>query len=438
VRATLTIFTLLLVLTPALAQDDSALVLGCRLEGTVDPGSAEYLVECAREAHARGAQALLVELDTPGGSLESTRQIVGAFLQSEVPILVWVGPDGARAGSAGVFITLASNLAGMAQGTNIGAAHPVVGPGGQDPEQAGGSEMARKVENDTVAFARAIAEQRGRNADWAESAVRESASVTAARAVELKIVELIAPSRTAFLEQASGRTVKVGERTVTLNTAGATIEELTPSLRQRVVHWLANPTLAYLLFLAGILGIFMELSNPGLIVPGLVGLISLVLALIAMSALPIQAGAIALLVVGVGLIIAEFFAGNGLLAATGVLLVGLAGVLLVDRFDPEWFVEPSFRVPLAFLIPSTAVLGGLAAYVVLRAAEGRKRPQLGGDVGMVGEAGLALTEIGPEGGQAFVHGEVWSARSDHPIAPQKPVRVRRIDGLILRVDEVTT
>ncbi len=430
---------LLVVMTfaSAAAVEAAPRVLMCPVEGSIDAGSADYLQACVREAENRRADALLVVLDTPGGALESTRQIVSAFLRSEVPVLVWVGPPGARAGSAGVFVTLASHVAGMAPATNIGAAAPVMGPTGADPEQAGGETMAEKVKNDTVAFARSLAELRGRNAEWAASAVAESASISANEALEKKVIEVIAPTPEAFLDQVSGRSVKLDEdRTVTLNTREATLEELRPTLRQNVLHWLANPSLAYLLFLVGILGIAMELSNPGLIVPGVVGVICFLLALVAMSALPIQTGAVALLVVGVGLIVAEFFVTSGLLAVAGIILLGLGGVLLVDRFDPDWFVEPSYRVPLRVLLPTTAVLGGMAAFVVWRAAQGRKRPQLGGDIGMLGEAGRALTAIDHEGGQVFVHGEIWSARADKPIAENAHVRVVQVDGLTVRVEEV--
>ena len=205
-----------------------------------------------------------------------------------------------------------------------------------------------------------------------------------------------------------------------------------------MLHWLANPSLAYLLFLVGILGIAMELSNPGLIVPGVVGVICFLLALVAMSALPIQTGAVALLVVGVGLIVAEFFVTSGLLAVAGIILLGLGGILLVDRFDPGWFVEPSYRVPLRVLLPTTAVLGGMAAFVVWRAAQGRKRPQLAGDLGMIGEPGRALSPVDREGGQVFVHGEIWAAQAEKPIPANAHVRVVQVEGLTLHVEEVPT
>lgn len=413
-------------------------VLHCEVTGTIDAGSGAYLQACVDQAAIGNYQALLVRLDTPGGALESTREIARAFLNASVPVLVWVGPSGARAGSAGVFITMASHLAAMAPGTNIGAAHPVSGPTGADPEQAGGKVMGEKVLNDTVAFARSIAEQRGRNADWAEEAVRESSSVTAERAVSLRVVELIAASESEFLERATGREVTIAGQTVTLQTAGAHVVRFEPTFGQRLLHWLANPALAYILFIIGSLGLAIEISNPGLIAPGLIGLVCMVLAMIAFSALPIQLGAVVLLVLGLGMIAAELFVTSGLLGAGGALLLALGGVLLVDRFDADWFVDPSFELPLRLVLPTALAFGGIAVYVVVRAGKSRKLPQRGGDVGLIGEQGRALSDVGPESGEIFVHGERWQARSRAPVEAGRRVVVRGIEGLVLEVEEVGT
>ncbi|HZA49916.1 MAG TPA: nodulation protein NfeD [Myxococcaceae bacterium] len=434
-RACLVVCCLIALAGGALAaRAGRPLIIRCEVTGTIDPGSANYLEKCVRVAEERGASALLVRLDTPGGALESTRQIVRAFLGARVPVVVWVGPSGAHAGSAGVFITLAGNVAAMAPGTNIGAAHPVMGPTGDDPEKAG-KEMARKVENDAVAFVEAIARQRGRNVEWAASAVRESASVAAEEAVRLKVVDLIAENETALLAAIHGRAVTTGSGTATVETADADVVAHEPGLQDRIVHWLANPGVAYVLFLIGVLGIAAELSNPGLVVPGLVGVVCLILALVAMATLPVRAGAVALMLLGVAFLITELFLGHGALAAVGVLLVGIGGALLMDRFDLDWFVEPSFRLPLRLVVPTVATLGGLAAFGVYRAAQARRMIQRGGDVGMVGEKGRALSEIGSVGGEAFVHGEIWRARSRGVIPAGAPVVVRRVDGLVLEVEE---
>lgn len=410
----------------------------CVLEGIVDAGSGAYLAECVRAAEEARSAALLVRMDTPGGSLDATRDIVRAFLRARVPILVWVGPSGARAGSAGVFITLASHRAAMAPGTNIGAASPVVGPTGQDPEATGGKTMARKVENDTAAFAEGIALQRGRNAEWAARAVRESASVPADRAVELNIVELVAPTEEDFLARVHGQRVELPDGPLTLTTRGAQVVDLAPSLSQRVLHALAQPAVVYLLFLLATLGIVVELSHPGTFIPGLVGLVALVLALVASAALPVRAGAIALLALGAALIIAELFVTSGLLGAAGAVLLVLGGLFLVDRFEPGWFVEPSVRLPARLVLPTALAFGGFALYVVFRGAETRRMPQRTGDAGLVGETGTTLGPVTNEGGEVFVHGERWRAISPTPLPMGAPIVVRRVEGLTLHVEEART
>ncbi|MFZ5471729.1 MAG: NfeD family protein [Myxococcota bacterium] len=403
-------------------------VARCELTGTVDAGTAAYLKDCVETAERERYQALLVRLDTPGGALESTRDIARAFLGAQVPVVVWVGPSGARAGSAGVFITLAAHVAVMAEGTNIGAAHPVAGPTGADPE-ATGEEMGRKVVNDAVAFVRAIAEQRGRNADWAEKAVRESASVPAQQAVKLRVVDFIASSEPELLERLTARS---------LITADAELMELRPTFRQKLVHSLANPALAYILFLVGGLGLAIELSNPGMIAPGVIGLVCLVLALIAFSALPIRAGAVVLMVLGLLLIVGELFVTSGLLGLGGALLLVLGGLLFVDRFNTDWFVEPSFQLPLRLVVPTAVMVGGLATLVMVKIARSRRLQQQGADLGLINEQGRALDEVGPGGGEVFVHGERWRAKSSARIPQGGRVVVRRVEGLTLFVEETRT
>jgi membrane-bound serine protease (ClpP class) len=415
-----------------------AVVSRCVLEGTVDAGSRAFLVDCVRRAQEAGHQALLVRLDTPGGELESTRDIVRAFLGARVPVIVWVGPSGARAGSAGVFITLASHLAGMAPGTNIGAAHPVVGLSGQDPEEAGGKEMARKIENDAVAFVESIARQRGRNVEWAISAVRRSESISAEKALALHVIEHVAPTQEALLEWADGRSVTVADKPVTLRTANAQLVELTPSLPQSLLHALAQPAVVYILFLLAGLGIAVEFTHPGLFAPGILGVVCLVLALLASSALPVRSGAIVLLLLGVALLVAELFITSGLLGAAGLGLLVLGGVFLMDRFDPEWFLDSPLRVPLRTMLPTAVFVAGAAVYLAFRAAETRRKPQLTGDLGLVGEVGQTLDTVSPSGGAVFVHGERWSAISSTPLPPGARVVVRRVEGLTLFVDEVKT
>ena len=408
----------------------------CVLDGMVDAGSSAYLVDCVRRAQEAGHHALLIRLDTPGGELESTRDIVRAFLGSQIPVLVWVGPSGARAGSAGVFITLASHLASMAPGTNIGAAHPVVGLSGQDPEQAGGKEMARKIENDAVAFVEAIARQRGRNVEWAISAVRQSESVPAEKALTLHVIEHVAPTEEAFLEWANGRSVTVADTPITLRTAQAQLVDLEPSFSQRVLHVLAQPSVVYLLFMLAGLGIALEVTHPGLFAPGLIGVVCLVLALLASAALPVRTGAIVLLLLGVSLLVAELFVTSGLLGAAGLLLLVLGGVFLVDRFDAGWFVDKPLHLSLSTVLPTALFVAGASVFLAFRAAQARRMPQQAGDAGLVGEQGHVLETVSPSGGAVFVHGERWAAVSSLPIPSGAHVVVRRVEGLTLFVDEV--
>jgi membrane-bound serine protease (ClpP class) len=332
-----------------------------------------------------------------------------------------------------VFITLASHVAAMAPGTNIGAAHPV-DLGGGDPESAG-KHMAKKIENDTAAFAESIAHQRGRNENWAMQAVRESASLTAENAVKLKVVDFLAATESEVLRQSDGRKVITSEGERVLRTRSAKLLPLEPTLGQRFVHLLANPSVAYLLFLIGGLGIVIELSHPGMIAPGIVGAACLVLALVAFSALPIRAGAVILLFLGVGMLFAELFVSHGVLALGGAVFLALGGILLIDRFNPRWFIEPSFGLPISWVLPTAAFLGGAAAYVVVRGAQARRMPQRGGDAGLVGEVGKALTPVTAQGGEVFVHGERWQAVSEKEIPEGAPVVVRSVRGLTVQVEE---
>jgi membrane-bound serine protease (ClpP class) len=249
------------------------------------------------------------------------------------------------------------------------------------------------------------------------------------------VIDLLATTEAAFLEQVDGKKVKLPSGEHTIRTASASVVEFEPSLRQRVVHWLSNPAVAYLLFLIGGLGIAIEFSHPGLIAPAILGAVCLVLGMIAFSALPVQAGAVILLLIGFGLIVAELFVTSGLLGAAGVVLLVLGGVLLVDRFDPGWYVEPSFRIPLSLIIPTAVTAGGCLVFLVVRSAEARKLPQRLGDVGLIGELGHALSAVDRSGGEVFVHGERWRALAASPIPTGAKVRVQRVENLVVHVEE---
>ncbi|HLV61111.1 MAG TPA: NfeD family protein, partial [Fredinandcohnia sp.] len=258
----------------------------------------------------------------------------------------------------------------------------------------------------------------------------------AERAVEERVVDFVAATREEVLDGAHGRTVVLPGGKRVLVTRGARVIELRPTLRQSFVHWLAHPSIAYILFIIGGLGLAIELANPGGIVPGLVGGVALILAMLSMSALPIQAGGVLLLMAGLGLIVAEFFTGGGLLGAAGVGLLLLGGLLLVDRFDPDWFVEPSFSITWEFLLPLVILLGGAAVYLLHRAAQTRKIEHRVGDIALVGQKGRALSRIDDKSGTVFVFGERWNARSATPIEEGASVIVRRVEGLTLTVEEI--
>jgi len=397
--------------------------------------TSEYIADGAAVAEARGC-ALLVVLDTPGGELEATREVVQQFFASDAPVIVYVSPDGARAGSAGVFVTLAAHVAAMAPGTAIGAAHPVVGLG-QDPEKAGGEHLARKVENDTAALARAIAQRRGRNADWAEEAVRESVSATSREALEERVIDAIAPSERALLAMLDGREVETATGPAVLATRDAPVHDHAMSIGQKVRSVVGNPSLVYLLFMIGVLGLVIELTSPGLIVPGAIGGLSLLLAAVGINALPVQVGAIILMVIGAAALAAEMFVGGyGLLALLGVAALGLGGAFLIDHDTAEFFADPSIDVSWTLIAPLALVVGAVAIAVAVRVRQVQVQHQVTGREAMRGCVGRAETALGEHPGHILVEGERWLATSSVPIAPGQQVRIDEIHGLTVHVSPV--
>ncbi len=409
-------------------------VLHLHVDGIITPGTAEYVAAGIARARTEGLDALAITLDTPGGHLDATRDIVQRMLASEVPILVWVGPAGARAGSAGVFITLAANVAGMHPASNIGAAHPVAGTGA-DVEKEAGKEMARKVENDTAAFARSIARARGRDEAWAEKAVRESVSATAQEALALNVVDLVVPDLPSLLAAADGRRVEAGGRAVTLRTRGATLEPLDPTVRQRTLGFLANPNVAAILMLVGTLGIALELYHPGSIVPGVAGGVALFLAFVAMQVIPVNVGAVLLLLAGVALLVAEaYVTTHGIAGVAGAVCILVGTLLFIDRSSPEYRFDPgAFTLSPLVVWPTPLALAALLGFVAWKVGSSRRGRLVLGPQGLLGERGEALTDLGPAGGEIFVHGEYWQARSAEPIARGAPVRVTAVEGLLLTV-----
>ena len=393
-----------------------------RWDDAITPVTRRFLSESLAAAREEGAVALVIELDTPGGLLDTTRDIVSELLDSPIPVLVWVGPAGARAASAGTFITLASHIAAMAPGTNIGAASPItMGGGGAD------STLSSKMFNDTAAFVRSIAERRGRNVEWAESAVREAEAITQTEALELGVIDLVVPDVEQLLEESHGRTVELPSGDVELALDGARIERRELGMRYRLLSYLANPNIAYILMMFGIYGIFFELSNPGSVFPGVVGVIFLILAFFSMQTLPMNLAGLLLIIVGMVLFLLEAqIQSFGLLTLGGIVSTVLGSIMLFDS------PEPALRASLWVIVPITVVSSLLFAMAIgLSVKTLRSRPTTGRE-GMIGLVGVVRSPLSPRG-TIEVHGEIWQAEAPEPLSEGERVEVESMDGLLLKV-----
>jgi membrane-bound serine protease (ClpP class) len=404
---------------PRLHAADVGLI---KVNGAISPATADYIRRAIDVAGARDYACLIIQLDTPGGLLDSTKEIVQKFYASKVPIVVYVAPAGAWAGSAGCFITLAADVAAMAPSTSIGAAHPVsIGPGGAEKTD---DVMKEKVEKFSSSYIGSIAEKRGRNVEWAKSAVVKSEAITATNALELKVIDLIAEDIPDLLKQIDGREVN---RKV-LKTAGANVVEIPMAARERVFHLLSRPEVLLILMLAAIYGIIGELSSPGAVLPGVIGGIALILALYMAAILPVNVAGLALIGLSVVLFIADAFAPtHGVLTFGGIASFFLGALMLFNRSDP------AFHLSLAYIIPATVVTALFFIFVVGAGLRAQFLPVRAGKEAMVGKAAPALTRIDTAGGKIFIEGEYWNAVSDVPIEPGQPVEVAGISGLTLKV-----
>jgi membrane-bound serine protease (ClpP class) len=393
-----------------------------KVEGAIGPATASYIARAIEVAGKRNYAGIIIQLDTPGGLLDSTKEIVQRFYGSPVPIIVYVAPSGAGATSAGCFITLAADVAAMAPNTSIGAAHPVaMGPGGDGKTD---DVMKQKLENFASSYIESIAQKRGRNAEWAVSSVRDSASITAEKALELKAIDLIASDIPELLRKADGR--RVGEKV--LQTAGAGVVPIPMALRERLFQLLWRPEVMLILMLAAIYGIIGELSNPGAILPGVIGGIALILALYMGAVLPINVAGLALMGLAIILFIADIFAPtHGVLTVGGIVAFFLGAIMLFDR------AEPAFRLSLAYIIPATVVTAGFFVFVVGAGLRAQLIPAKVGRETMVGRTVEALAPIDAEHGKVFVEGEYWNAVSDTPVATGQTVEIVGISGLTLKV-----
>ncbi len=397
---TITFLTVLLLAGNLFAQN--TFVNKVTVNGVINPVSAEYIIDAIDHSERDGAAMLVIEMDTPGGLMKSMHDIVKKILAADVPVAVFVAPPGSRAGSAGVFITMAAHVAAMAPGTNIGSAHPVNLGGGQDTSQV----MMDKVINDAVAHIKSVTAKRGRNVEWAEKAVRESVNIPETEALEKGVVDYVVPTVDSLLSAIDGKEVEVLSGKRVLKTRGAEIQAIEMTWRQRGLDVLSDPNIAYILMLIGIYGIFFELYNPGSIFPGVIGGISLILALYSLNTLPLNYAGLALILFAIILFLLEIkIPSYGILSIGGVIAMVLGSVMLID--SPLPFMRISWQV-IAGATISTAAFFVFAIGMALRAQ--RLQPTTGVE-GMVGEQGITITELKPAG-QVEVHGEIWNAVCD--------------------------
>ena len=398
------------------------------IAASINPVTADYLSSVIEKAEGGDAALIVLELDTPGGLDSAMRQMVQEIIKTRIPVAVYVSPSGARAASAGVLITLASDIAVMAPGTNIGAAHPVsVGGGGMD------NTMAKKVENDAAAYARSLAEKKGRNAAWAESAVRESTSLTERDALEKQVIDLVAPSLDDLLARLDGKEIRKGERTIVLHTKGIQVTRVPMGIRHRILSSLADPNIAYILMMIGIYGIFFELSNPGAVFPGIVGGISLILGFYSLQTLSANYAGFLLIALSIILFILEVKVHSyGALTIGGIVSM-LLGSLMLFRSS----ADPYLRISWGVLLTMVGVSVAFFTTVVTLAVRSQLRKPVTGAEGMIGETGEAMEDFTGEG-KVFVHGEWWNARCGVPLKRGEKVTVAGREGMTLLVEPKNT
>lgn len=390
--------------------------------GVINPVASEYVTKGLDKAQEMGGQALVLQLDTPGGLDKSMRLMVKAMLASPIPVVVYVAPEGSRAASAGVFITLAAHVAAMAPGTNIGAAHPVALGGGQVDKT-----MLEKVENDAAAYIRSLAERWGRNADWAEEAVRKSVSIGASEAVEKHVVDLMASSLDELLNKIDGKTVEAAGQPVTLKTAGAPVKSIPMTLKQRILSLLSDPNVAYLLMLLGFYGIFFELSSPGAVLPGIIGGIAIILAAYALQLLPVNWAGLALMALALVLFILEIKVPSyGALTIGGIIALTLGSLMLFES------PAPFLRVSIKIIIPAALATGGFFFFLVGKAVGAQRARVSTGLEGLIGLEGT-VRDWTDGRGTVFVRGEIWKAVSAETLRVGQAVTVIGVDGLRLTV-----
>lgn len=407
----------------------SADVLTIKVDDTIQPITAEYISRAIDQAERTNAQAVLIELNTPGGLVSSTREIIEKITSSPVPVIVYVTPTGGHAGSAGIFILESADIAAMAPGTAAGAAHPVtlIGPVQVKPDD----EMNRKIENDAAALIRSVASKRDRNVEAAESAVRESKSFTEQEALAQHLIDYVATSPEDLFRQMQGKSFKrFNGATDTLNLVGQPLVGFDMTLKERILDALMDPNLSFLLLAVGLLALYIEFNHPGAVIPGTVGVVFILLAAFALNFLPVRYAALGLILGAFALFAAEAkFASHGVLTAGGIVLLTLGGLLLVDSPIPE------MRVHLVTALAVSIPLGLITAFLMTIALRARRNKVVTGEQGLVGETGVAQTELSPQG-KVFVHGELWDATATTSLPVGQLVVVKSVDGLMLSVEKM--
>ena len=423
-RCTVKVRWLLCLLLPLLiwggslhAENEQGVMI-IELEGPINPGTAMYTTRGIDMAKDEGMALVVLRLDTPGGLASSMRTIVKAILNSPIPVVVYVGPTGAGAASAGVMVTVAGHVAAMAPGTNIGAAHPVTA-GGKDID----STMSEKVVNDMASYARGIAEEKGRNGEWVEKAIRESVSITADEALEKGVIDLVAKDMDELIESLDGREVSLMSGTVTLKTAELKKVHYRPSFRDKVLRTISDPNIAYILMMIGLAGLYFELSHPGAIFPGVIGAISLILAFYSFQTLPVNYAGLILIALAIIFFVAEVkVASYGILSIGGLISLTIGSIMLFEDSG----------LSLAVLIPTVLLVGGFFIVVAALAFRAFRAKPHGGSEGLIGEIGTVKEPLDPEG-LIFVHGEYWRAQSLEKVEEDERVEVLAMEGLLLKV-----
>jgi membrane-bound serine protease (ClpP class) len=422
----LSLYLLLFLLLPFLLPAQK--VVSIHIDATINPAIADYIHRGIKSAEEQKATCILMHLNTPGGLLKSTRVIVSDIMQSKVPVIVYVSPGGAHAGSAGVFITMAAHIAAMAPGTNIGAAHPVSGQGTMD------TIMSEKVTNDAAAFIRSIAQKRDRNVEWAVNAVRNSESVSENEALENNIINLVAANEKELLEKIDGKQVVTESGTTTLQTKNATVEKMDMGWVAKLLNVISDPNVAYILFLLGLYGLMFELYSPGTLLPGIIGGICIILALYAMHTLPINYAGLALIVFAVILFLLEVkIISHGLLGIGGVISLFLGSVMLF-RSGTDWgYADISWSV----IITAVVVTSLFFLFVVGMGLKAQRAKPSTGTEGMIGETGETISELNPIG-RVLVHGEIWNAKTlEGIISAGEKIKVTAVQNLTLQVERLS-